>query len=250
MPGRVYREFVSPGRDGLKFLRFGLVSLPSGSEQVIVGTPEELALVIMGGKCDITCLGFKWAGLGDRSTPFDGKASAAYIPAGIGFTIAAQTPLLIALAAAPGSPGGIPQVVHPNDVEVSTSGMGNFRREVHTIIGPNISARRLFFGEVFGPEGNWITYPPHKHDTTSEREANLEEVRYYLSLPAGGFGFERVYAADGSFDHVKVVEDGSVSAIPCGYHTAASAPGYQFYYLWAMAGPVRDWKTVDDPDHS
>ena len=55
------------------------------------------------------------------------------------------------------------------------------------------------------PAGNWSSYPPHKHDTTSDSESALEEIYYYKfrsQAPAGistsgkRAGYQRVYGTD------------------------------------------------------
>ena len=39
--------------------------------------------------------------------------------------------------------------------------------------------------------------------------------------------------------------------MPCGYHgPSMAAPGYDLYYLNVMAGTVREWNFVDDPEHA
>jgi 5-deoxy-glucuronate isomerase len=43
--------------------------------------------------------------------------------------------------------------------------------------------------------------------------------------------------------------DGDVVLVPRGYHTVSAPPGYDLYYLNVMAGPVREWKIKNDPDH-
>src|SRR3712207_7828201 len=37
--------------------------------------------------------------------------------------------------------------------------------------------------EVITPGGNWSSYPPHKHDETSEVESELEEIYYFEVAP-------------------------------------------------------------------
>jgi 5-deoxy-glucuronate isomerase len=37
--------------------------------------------------------------------------------------------------------------------------------------------------------------------------------------------------------------------VPRGYHVVSAAPGYDCYYLNAMAGAVREWLFTTDPDH-
>jgi 5-deoxy-glucuronate isomerase len=45
------------------------------------------------------------------------------------------------------------------------------------------------------------------------------------------------------------VVDGDTVLVPRGYHAVSAPPGYDLYYLNVMAGPVREWKFKNDPDH-
>ena len=111
-------------------------------------------------------------------------------------------------------------------------------------------AESLFLVEVITPGGHWSSYPPHKHDTDDPpRETYLEETYYHRFQPAQGFGFQRVYTPDRALDEAIVIEDGTLVLVPRGYHPVTAAPGYDLYYLNVMAGPVREWRFTDDPDH-
>ena len=47
------------------------------------------------------------------------------------------------------------------------------------------------------------------------------------------------------------VRSGDRIDLPRGYHgPSMAAPGYDLYYLNVMAGTVREWNFVDDPDHA
>ena len=60
---------------------------------------------------------------------------------------------------------------------------------------------------------------------------------------------QRVYTEDRSLDETMTVVDGDTVLVPAGYHTVSAPPGYDLYYLNVMAGPVREWKFQNDPDH-
>ena len=52
-------------------------------------------------------------------------------------------------------------------------------------------------------------------------------------------------------DLLAEVRSGDMIEMPCGYHgPSMAAPGYDLYYLNVMAGDVREWNFVDDPDHA
>ena len=132
-------------------------------------------------------------------------------------------------------------------------------RQLH-VAGGLRGADRLICVEVLTPDGNWSSYPPHKHDDTPDSLANNEEIYYFRVGRAGdsrderdGFALHRTYTADGSIDATVVVRDGDVFLVPRGYHgPSVAAPGYPLYYLNVMAGPnaERTMAIVDDPPHA
>ena len=59
--------------------------------------------------------------------------------------------------------------------------------------------------ELLTPDGNWSSYPPHKHDDSPECPVNNEEIYYFRIGVAGstdyateGFGLHRTYTGDGA----------------------------------------------------
>ena len=119
---------------------------------------------------------------------------------------------------------------------------------------------RLIAVEVLSPDGNWSSYPPHKHDNTPGSLANNEEIYYFRVGKVGsvatsdeGFALHRTYTTDGSIDETVVVRDGDAFLVPRGYHgPTVAAPGYPLYYLNVMAGPnpERTMAIVDDPPYA
>ncbi|HEY8342232.1 MAG TPA: 5-deoxy-glucuronate isomerase, partial [Calditerricola sp.] len=78
-------------------------------------------------------------------------------------------------------------------------------------------------------------------------EAYLEEIYYYRIRPSTGFALQRVYTPDGSLDASMAVRDGDLVCVPRGYHPVAATPGFDCYYLNAMAGHRRAWNFRVDP---
>jgi len=104
--------------------------------------------------------------------------------------------------------------------------------------------------EVFTPQGNWSSYPSHRHDVDDYPNITyLDETYYHRLNPAQGFGVQRVYTEDGSLDETMAVKDGDVVLVPKGHHPCGAPYGYEMYYLNVMAGPLRKWRFVNDPDH-
>ena len=147
------------------------------------------------------------------------------------------------------------------DVSVEVRGGGQATRQITNFMSPEAwdHADKLMCVEVYTPDGNWSSYPPHKHDDSPECEVNNEEIYYFRIGDAGtsdysadGFGMHRTYTGDGEIDENAAVRDGDVFLVPKGYHgPCIAAPGYDMYYLNVLAGPggERSMAFCDDPAH-
>lgn len=140
------------------------------------------------------------------------------------------------------------------EVEVQVRGAGRATRQITQLLGADVHGPdRLIVVEVHTPEGNWSSYPPHKHDEWSEDEVPLEEIYYFRIRGEAGFGMHRTYTTDGDIDETVTVRDGDVFLVPRGFHgPCVAAPGYDMYYLNVMAGPAdeREWRICTDPHHA
>jgi 5-deoxy-glucuronate isomerase len=54
---------------------------------------------------------------------------------------------------------------------------------------------------------------------------------------------------DREADETLTFHDGDVVLVPKGYHVVSAPPGHDLYYLNVMAGPVREWRIKNHPDH-
>ena len=110
-------------------------------------------------------------------------------------------------------------------------------------------ANSLLVTEVFTPQGNWSSYPPHRHDKNDFPNITyLEETYYHRINPNNGFGFQRVFSEDGTVDKSMCFKDGDVVLVPKGHHPCGVPYGYELYYLNVMAGPIRKWRFKNHPD--
>jgi 5-deoxy-glucuronate isomerase len=141
--------------------------------------------------------------------------------------------------------------VAAHEIAVELRGGGQASRQINNFCGPETSfADRLIAVEVLTPEGNWSSYPPHKHDEDIPgTETALEEI-YYFEVSGGGFAYQRAYGP--GMDILEEVRTGDVVLLPSGYHgPSMAAPGYHLYYLNVMAGAGgREWLFTDDPAHA
>lgn len=80
-------------------------------------------------------------------------------------------------------------------------------------------------------------------------EAETEEIYYYEFKKPQGFGIQRVYTMEGDIDETYTVRSGDFVEIPKGYHPFHTAPGYDNYYLWIMAGKDRGFYMTTDQEH-
>ena len=147
------------------------------------------------------------------------------------------------------------------DVAVEIRGAGPATRQVNDFLGPDTFpyADKLMCVELLTPDGNWSSYPPHRHDDSPDCPVNNEEIYYFRIGTVGsttcsrdGFGMHRTYTPDGEIDENVVVRDGDVFCVPRGYHgPCIAAPGYPMYYLNVLAGPggERSMAFCDDPAH-
>jgi 5-deoxy-glucuronate isomerase len=142
------------------------------------------------------------------------------------------------------------------EVPVELRGAGQCSRQVNNLCTPDsFPADKMLAVEVLTPEGNWSSYPPHKHDQQRPDEMQLEEIYYFEVKGKGGLGYQRVYSSgpDRQIDVLAEVRSGDVVLVPFGYHgPSMAAPGYDLYYLNVMAGPAqkRAWRFCDDPVHA
>jgi 5-deoxy-glucuronate isomerase len=168
----------------------------------------------------------------------------------------------LALASARATRRLAPVAVAAEDIPVEIRGAGSATRQVTNFLIPETfeGADKLICCELVTPDGNWSSYPPHKHDDTAWSPVWNEEIYYFRIGRAGteeyapeGYGMHRTYTDDGSIDATVTVRDGDVFLVPRGYHgPCAAAPGYPMYYLNVMAGPAagRLLAFADDPAHT
>ena len=241
---------VTPQSAGWEHVGFEVLRLEAGRSVSRHTGGEEVCMVPLSGTCTVSAGDEKWKGIGGRESVFEGPPSAIYLPPGTDYTIRASTELELAVAEATAERGVDPMVVSPEDIEVEVRGSGNMEREIRPILMEDRDAERLLVVEVFTPNGHWSSYPPHKHDQDDPpRERYLEETYYHKIRPDKGFALQRVFTEDGSLDETLTFHDGDVVLVPEGYHVVSAPPGYDLYYLNVMAGPVREWRIKNHPDH-
>jgi len=258
-PNGSYQQIVPPGI--MRFLDFALVRLKWGEEHSGEAGDREYVLDVFSGVATIVveASGDRAAfstRAGGRADVFAGPPVMVYIPPGTRYRIIGETKSFEAgIFSAPSEARAEPVLLAGSAVTARQVGHGNWQRTVYSALGENVPAHRLLAGETLNPPGNWSSYPPHKHDrANSPQEAAMEEVYFFRTKPAQGFGFIWTYTAPDDpegFSDVFVVEDGDTVLLPKGYHPVVAAPGYQLHYTWVLAGEERRYGAwADDPRHA
>ncbi|WP_445612400.1 5-deoxy-glucuronate isomerase [Geobacillus sp. YF-1] len=247
--GNVVR--VTPESVGWEYVGFEVYVLVKGQTLRKETKDQEACLVLLKGKANISTKLERWEQIGLRMDVFEKVPPySVYVPANDVYEVEAMTDVEVAVCLAPGKGTYPARLIPPSEVGVEIRGAGNIERRVHNILPESKPADSLLVVEVFTPEGNWSSYPPHKHDQNNlPYESYLEETYYHRIHPDHGFMVQRVYTDDRSIDETMVVKNGDVVLVPKGYHPVSAPPGYEGYYLNVMAGPVRTWKFHNDPDH-
>lgn len=232
------------------YVGFDLHRLSAGDS---VGEPTgdlEAILVMVEGKAAITIDGQDFGEIGERMDVFEQlPPHAAYTPNGTNWRIQASTDCTIGVCTAPGK-NAHPARILPRP-ERTVRGKGANTRYIYAIAMEDLDvADSLLVTEVFTPQGNWSSYPPHRHDQDDfPNMTYLEETYYHRLNPAQGYGHQRVFTEDGSLNETMSPANHDVVLVPRGHHPCAAPYGYEMYYLNVMAGPRRNWRFKNHPDH-
>lgn len=246
-------ESAGWGHSGLRVLALG-----AGQSHELATGEDEVVVVPLSGALSVVCEG-ESARLAGRAGVFDGPTDFAYLPRGATAVLASEGGGRFALCAARARHRLPFRVVPAAEVPVELRGAGRSSREVRNFATADVfEADAVIACEVVTPAGNWSSYPPHKHDESSELETELEEIYYFEVAPGPqgqpGLGFHRVYGTpERPVDVLAEVRDRDVVLVPHGWHgPSVASPGHHLYYLNVMAGPgpERAWRIVDDPAHA
>jgi 5-deoxy-glucuronate isomerase len=238
---------ITPQSAGWEYTGLRIVTL---GEPVTVSTGEdEWAILPLAGSGTVEAEG-RTITLHGRESVFSAVSDFAYVPRDSEFRLTGSG--RFALAHAPARRRLEVAYGAAEDVPVEIRGAGVCTRQLNNFLGPGaFGADRLVCVEVLTPAGNWSSYPPHKHDSASDTEAELEEIYYFEVAGEHGYGIHRTYTADGEIDATVVVRSGDAFLVPRGYHgPCIAAPGHHLYYLNVLAGPgAPSLAYSDDPAH-
>jgi 5-deoxy-glucuronate isomerase len=250
------RVDVTPENAGWGWTGLRVIHLAAGDSITIESEGNELLILPLSGSADVSCEA-EDAHLIGRDNVFAAVSDFVYVGRDRRATITTVSGGHFAVPAAKAGRSLPFRYVPASDVRVELRGAGSASRQVNNFCTPEtFEADRLIACEVLTPGGNWSSYPPHKHDEDTDIETALEEI-YYFEVAEGpvgpGVGYQRAYGTDDRpLEVLEEVRTGDVVLIPHGWHgPSIAAPGYDLYYLNAMAGPgpERAWRICDDPAH-
>jgi 5-deoxy-glucuronate isomerase len=263
---------ITPDRAGWDLVGFTVRTIARGDTWAGTTGDRELCVVLLSGHCTARwrtrsgsgrprsassagSSGSRWwsaeGQLGPRAGVFDAYPHALYLPRGSRVVLVGETESEVALCAAPSDRDLPARLVHPGECGFEIRGGGNATRQIIDILPPPFPADRLMICEVLTPAGNWSSYPPHKHDSDRPPvEVDLEEIYYFRFRQPHGFGYHRVYTADGRRDETMTVRDRDLVIVREGYHPFVTAYGHDAYYLNVLAGTRRSMASSDDPRYA
>ncbi|WP_424830600.1 5-deoxy-glucuronate isomerase [Ruegeria sp.] len=235
------------------YVGFGLYHLQPGETVSEATRDREVILVLVEGKANLSCNTLDFGEMGDRMSVFEKTPPhCAYVPNDNAWSATATTQCVLAVCSAPGKGNYPAKRLGPDGITLTSRGKGQNTRYINNIAMEDRDvADSLLVTEVFTPDGNWSSYPSHRHDEDDYPNMTyLEETYYHRLNPGQGFGIQRVYTEDSSLDETMAVKDGDVVLVPRGHHPCGAPYGYELYYLNVMAGPLRKWRFKNDPDHN
>jgi len=242
---------LTPEEAGWSYSGLRVMALAPGERRVLALDGFEAAVLPLAGSCSVE-VGGRTFDLEGRDDVFSKVSDFAYLPVGAEAVVTSAGGGTFAMPTAVAERAFEPAYVPAEAVRVEVRGGGQATRQVNNFLAADaFEADRLIAVEVLTPDGNWSSFPPHKHDEHTDDEVPLEEVYYFRLAGEGGFAFHRTYTSDGDIDVIVTVGDGDVFLVPRGWHGPCVAPpGYPLYYLNVMAGPAeRAWRTCTDPTH-
>ena len=242
---------ITPEDAGWHWCGLRVLALRPGESRTLALDGVEAAVVPLVGSCRVE-VGARSFELGGRSDVFSGVSDFLYAPRDGEIVVTSDRGGEFGLPMARAGRRLDAAYVPADAVSIEVRGGGQATRQVNNFMSADaFEADRLIAVEVLTPDGNWSSFPPHKHDEHTDREVPLEEIYFFRIKGADGFGVHRTYTSDGEIDATVTVRDGDVFLVPRGYHgPCVAAPGHTMYYLNVMAGPAeRAWRITFDPAH-
>ncbi len=246
-----YTRVVTDRNSPLTYAELDFLFLADGQSYTVTELGKEFTLMVLYGTCSVKGADFAFESVGKRKNPFDGVAEAVYMGKDTEFTVTGKGgDVKIAVCKAPADKYYKPAYVPTEQIATKSLGKGAYTRTAAFNLTEKVEANLLYIGEFWVEDGNWASFPPHKHDVDNmPTEGFLDEIYYFEFDKPQGFGFQAVYSKEGDIDEVYKVKSGDLVEVPKGYHPFTVAPGYKNYCLWIMAGKNRGIFCTSEEDH-
>src|SRR5579859_6861801 len=121
---------------GFQFVNFRACRFAPGHRHTGETGGNELCIVMLAGRCQVTSSRGRWESVGARSGVFDGMPHALYLPIDTSFMLTAETACEVAFCYCKAEQSYAPRLITPGDVEIEIRGGGNATRQIHKIITP------------------------------------------------------------------------------------------------------------------
>ena len=171
---------ITPESAGWTYCGLRIVRLRPGEQHALTTGAEEIAVLPLAGSVIVEVDGHRFELEGRRSV-FARVSDWAYLPIAAEARLSSADGAELALASARAERRFEPAYVAAADVPIEIRGAGQATRQITNFLAPGAfdAVDRLICCEVLTPEGNWSSYPPHKHDDTPGSLANNEEIYYF-----------------------------------------------------------------------
>jgi len=234
---------VEPGRGPTSLCYFNLLRLRAGEAHTLDVPSCELLCVVLTGQAEIAAGGTSFDQVGRRADIWSGPADSVYCGTCPRVSVRAlRDGTEVAVAGGVCTQPFAPFRVTPEEVAMVEVGSKDThsRRRIFHILGQNGAGRagNLLVSELYGDDGCWSGYPPHKHDTERPpEETDFEEIYHYRYRPESGFGAQFCYH-DPSDPEPRAVmtRHGDTFCIERGYHPTVRAPGHEGYIFTILVG--------------
>ncbi|MDD4622085.1 MAG: 5-deoxy-glucuronate isomerase, partial [Kiritimatiellae bacterium] len=124
-----FTKIASIGDGGLKLTEFGIITLKAGESYASASGAFEVALIVLGGTCEVRGEGFAFTNVGSRKDVFSGKPHTVYIPCGTEYTVIGTTDVEVAWAASPSDLKTAAYEITPAQVKEAHIGKENYQRD-------------------------------------------------------------------------------------------------------------------------
>lgn len=236
------QPLVTPGAGVLTLSYFNLLRLDTGQAVTLEVPGCETLCVVLSGRVDVAAGGQDFRNVGRRADIWDGPADSVYCGTCPRVTVLGlRDGTEVAVAGGVCDQPFAPFRIAPEEVDAVEVGSPetHSRRRICHILGQNGAGRagRLLVSELYGDEGCWSGYPPHKHDTERPpEETDFEEMYHYRYRPETGFGAQFCYDGAVGEPAVAMTRHGDTYLIDRGYHPTVRAPGYDGYIFTILVG--------------